>query len=119
MLTPVFPDPHTLSLLRNQLRTFAAFVDVESFAAWVLVAPGEQLPALQAFLDAELQELPPALDKLVRLFGLVIWTAMQHPPSTVGGGGGGGGLCGEALQRSAAAMAWGALQALPGSSPSA
>lgn len=65
MLTPVFPDDHTLSLLRNQLRTFAAFVEVDTFAAWLMVSPAQQLPALRAFLDGELHDLPPALDDMV------------------------------------------------------
>lgn len=65
MLTPVFPDDHTLSLLRNQLRTFAAFVEVDSFAAWLMVCPAQHLPALRAFLDGGLPDLPPALDDIV------------------------------------------------------
>mmetsp|Transcript_1620 Transcript_1620/g.4762 ORF Transcript_1620/g.4762 Transcript_1620/m.4762 type:complete len:408 (+) Transcript_1620:267-1490(+) len=67
MLTPVFPDDHTLSLLRNQLRTFAAFVEVDSFAAWLMVCPAQHLPALRAFLDGGLPDLPPALDDIVRV----------------------------------------------------
>lgn len=66
ILTPVFPDAPTLSLLRNQLRTFATFADIASFSAWLLVTPADSAEALTKFLDAELNSLPPALDELVR-----------------------------------------------------
>lgn len=69
-MTPVFPDELTLSLLRNQLRTFATFADIASFAAWLLVTPANSAEALTKFLDAELKTLPPALDELVR----PLWT---------------------------------------------
>ncbi len=71
VLTPVYPDSRTLGLLRNQLHTFATFADVESFAAWVLVAPADKVPALRAFLDAELPDLPPALDDTVSVHALL------------------------------------------------
>lgn len=66
ILTPVYPDEHTLSLLRNQLRTFAAFADIASFAAWVMVTPAAKLTTLQMFLDFELALLPPELSDKVR-----------------------------------------------------
>lgn len=65
ILTPVFPDWHTLSLLRNQLRTFATFADIGSFAAWLLVTPASSAETLTEFLDAELRTLPRALDELI------------------------------------------------------
>ena len=65
ILTPVYPDEHTLSLLRNQLRTFAAFADIDSFAAWVMVTPAAKLTTLQMFLDFELAALPPELSDKV------------------------------------------------------
>lgn len=65
LLTPVYPDEHTLSLLRNQMRTFAVFVDIGSFAAWHMVVPDAKMAALQMFLDSELSTLPPALSDKV------------------------------------------------------
>lgn len=65
ILTPVYPDKATLSLLRNQLKTFATFADIGSFAAWLLVVPADKAPALTAFLDDELSALPRALDDLI------------------------------------------------------
>jgi hypothetical protein len=67
ILTPVYPDEHTLSLLRNQLRTFAAFADIGSFAAWVMVTPAAKLATLQMFLDFELAALQPELSDKVWL----------------------------------------------------
>ena len=61
----MYPDEHTLSLLRNQLRTFAAFADIGSFAAWVMVTPAAKLATLQMFLDFELALLPPELSDKV------------------------------------------------------
>ncbi len=66
ILTPVYPDEHTLSLLRNQLRTFAAFADVASFGAWIMVTPADKLGTLQMFLDFELPTLPVAVSDKVR-----------------------------------------------------
>lgn len=65
ILTPVYPDEHTLSLLRNQLRTFAAFADIGSFAAWIMVTPADKLATLQMFLDFELGNLPAAMSEKV------------------------------------------------------
>lgn len=61
----MYPDEHTLSLLRNQLRTFAAFADVGSFAAWIMVTPAGKLASLQMFLDFELTTLPAAVSDKV------------------------------------------------------
>lgn len=66
ILTPVYPDEHTLGLLRNQLRTFAAFADIGSFAAWIMVTPAAKLATLQMFLDFELSTLPAALSDKVQ-----------------------------------------------------
>jgi hypothetical protein len=77
ILTPVYPDEHTLSLLRNQLRTFAAFADIASFAAWVMVTPAAKITTLQMFLDFELALLPPELSDKVRHAAEAL-TPLQH-----------------------------------------
>lgn len=67
ILTPVYPDAHTLGLLRNQLRTFAAFADIGSFSTWIMVVPHAKAPAMETFLKAELPQLPPPLGDKIRV----------------------------------------------------
>lgn len=67
IMTPVFPDNATLSLLTNQLRSANKFMDMETFHEWMFVTPPEKVDTLVDYLEEQVALLPCLLADKIRV----------------------------------------------------
>lgn len=58
IMTPVYPDNATLSLLSNQLRSANRFVDMDTFKEWLFITPQNKVDALVDYLENQVTLLP-------------------------------------------------------------
>jgi len=67
ILTPIYPDNATLSVLHNQLRTANKFLNMDTFKEWVFVTPEDQVEKLIDFLEEKVTVLPCLLADKIRV----------------------------------------------------